>query len=90
MRGTLPKGLHGAVKKARKEKRKGGAWRRIIIGIKEGCEEIEETRKIEGLVGRKVKINGKIWNIYMVCSNKIMGKLKRKWRRIWNRKKKRS
>lgn len=37
---------------------------------------IEETRTIEDHVGKKVKINGEIWNIYTVYSNKMTGKFK--------------
>ena len=54
MRETLPKRFTWSCQEARKEKRKGKARGGIIIGIREGWEEIEETRT-RGTRGKKSK-----------------------------------
>ncbi|KOX81118.1 hypothetical protein WN51_10043 [Melipona quadrifasciata] len=52
-----------------KERRRGSRHKKRI---KEGWEGTEEISDSEGLVGRKVKIEGEIWSIYIVYSNRKM------------------
>ncbi|KAK1137396.1 hypothetical protein K0M31_001907 [Melipona bicolor] len=74
LKGKIPEEFAWNCQTAKNEK-KGKARGGIITGIKERWEGTAEISDSEGLLGRKVKIEGEIWSIYIVYSNRKMSRI---------------
>jgi len=57
-----------------REKKKGRAKGGIITGVRKGIEEInvEETKAIDGIQERKLRLEGRLWRIISVYNNSSM------------------
>lgn len=69
VKGLLSKGYKWLVQYARRDKRKGRAVGRIIMGIRGEFEEIIEKRNREGVMRKVVKRRGKIWKMIGIYIN---------------------